>query len=86
VTLPRRSNLWELEEAQRCLREGDLVMVERYLAKALALVRCVYCHGSLDDGRPYHPHFKGFVHEGCANLLARALPRGSGTASRAGHG
>ena len=26
----------------------------------------MYCHGGLSDERPFRPHFKGFVHEDCA--------------------
>lgn len=58
------SNLWELEEAERALLRGDTRLTLRYLDKALERVRCMYCHKALD--RPHHPHFKGFVHDDCA--------------------
>lgn len=59
------SNLWELEEAQKALLAHDPVLAMRYVAKALERQRCVRCHESLYDGRPYHPYFKGFEHDEC---------------------
>lgn len=62
-----RSNKWELEEALRALRAGEYALCGRYLENALERVRCMYCHGDLDDGKPYHSHFKGYVHDECAD-------------------
>lgn len=59
------SNLWELEQAQEALGHGELQLCGRYLENALERVRCMYCHGALD--RPHRPHYKGHVHEDCAN-------------------
>lgn len=59
-------NLWELEEAQKALREGEYRLCSRYIENALERVRCMYCREGLDDGRPVRPHFKGFVHLECA--------------------
>lgn len=60
------SNLWELEQAQEAIRDGNIRLANRYLSNALERVRCMYCHGSLEDGRPHRPHYKGHVHEECA--------------------
>jgi len=60
------SNLWELEEAQKALHNGQYGLCGRYLEKALERVRCMYCHGSLNSEKPYGPYFKGFVHDDCA--------------------
>lgn len=59
-------NLWELEHAQKAIRDGDIRLANRYISKALERVRCMYCHGGLNDSKPHRPHFKGFVHYECA--------------------
>jgi len=58
------SNLWELEEAQKALRDGDSLLAQRYIDKALEKVRCMYCHRGAEN-KPTKPYYKGWVHDYC---------------------
>jgi hypothetical protein len=58
--------LWELEEADKALAEGDSRLARRYISKALEQVRCVYCHAPARVGeKGASPHFKGVIHNTC---------------------